>query len=341
MRTVITVLLIMLLLPALGAQTSEYTASDPIVLRGAHDRVIRGKLIAQSGSEPAIKLVDCYNIIIEDNILYNSGNVGLVVGLGKNERLGIYITGNCHNITIRNNYLHDFSTGVYAIGATGNIKVDSNEMKNMHGPYPRGAFVQFNNCSGEGNSISFNKCENFPGLSNPEDAIKLYKSNGTPDSYIKVYHNRIRGGGPSTHGGGILLGDNGGSYQDAQYNVLVNPGHYGMGVGGGSNLIIKNNDIFSKKTDVSSAGIVAHDFYGFGCSLITIANNRVRWHFMHGGENPYWMPGDCGTVNGMIKNEWHAQVDESLLPDTILGKKDKIKFSKKEKHKHKRFNHSG
>lgn len=55
------------------------------------------------------------------------------------------------------------------------------------------------------------------------DAINLYKSNGIAGDPIQVIGNRIRGGGPSTSGGGIMTGDQGGSYILVSI-ILVNPG---------------------------------------------------------------------------------------------------------------------
>jgi len=62
-----------------------------------------------------------------------------------------------------------------------------------------------------------------------------------------VRGNWIRGGGPSTSGGGINIGDYGGSYQITENNILVNPGQYGIGISGGNNMIMRNNKVYGKK----------------------------------------------------------------------------------------------
>lgn len=193
----------------------------------------------------------------------------------------------------------------------------------MLGPLPRGQFVQFNNVNGPGCLIEGNLCENLSGKSNAEDAISLYMSNGTPQSPIIVRANMIRGGGPSKTGGGIALGDAGGSNQLAENNILVNPGQYGIGIAGGANIQILNNKIYAKKNTFTNVGISVWNQYTktSGCNIIVVRGNEVDWTNARGEPNPAWDSGNCGPIEGWDNNKWKAKLNAAILPRTLIDKK--------------------
>jgi len=287
-----------------------YKAASAINLYGVHDTTISGLAIA-GGNVAAIMLNNCYNVHITGNKLYNSTDVGIHLF-------------QCHNITIDNNYFTNLSTGVYVQGlgvTTGGIVINQNQFLNMMGPLPRGQFVQFNNVTGPGCSISNNLCENVFGQSNPEDAISLYMSNGTPASPIMVSGNSIRGGGPSVTGGGIILGDAGGSYQTVENNVLVNPGQYGIGIASGTNMQVLNNKIFAAKNVFTNVGVAVWNQYSNSCAIINVSGNQVNWTAAGGYANPEWNAGNCGTVSGWNTNAWAANLTTSILPATLITDK--------------------
>lgn len=278
--------------------------NQPVNIEGAHDFSVSGRSIA-AGDVPAITLVNCSNGHITQNVLGNSSAPG------------IYLK-NCKNITIDYNYISNVSSGVYVERSGGGIVVTRNEFKNMQGPMPRGQFVQFNNVSGPGNIISYNQCENIPGRSNPEDAINLFKSNGTPQSPIQIIGNRIRGGGPSKSGGGIMLGDNGGSYQLAADNTLVNPGQYGMAIAGGDHISIINNTIYGRAQSFTNVGIYIWGQAGYRCSNARISGNRVRFLNAKNVENDSWIGTGENTPAGWNTNSWGADINESVLPAHVV-----------------------
>ena len=287
------------------ASATAYTQSSVINLDGIHDITISGKSII-GGSMPAITLTNCYNVHITKSKLYNSTGVG------------IYLY-NCKNITIDYNYFTNVSSGVYAERTTsGGIIVDNNQFLNMAGPFPRGQFVQFNNVSGPLNSISFNKGENIFGQSYPEDAISLYESNGTSNSPIKIVGNWIRGGGPSSSGGGIMLGDNGGSYQTATDNILVNPGEYGMAVVGGDHNVIVNNLIYGMQQYFTNVGLYTNTINGHTITNSTITNNKVCYYNSTNYQNNAWLSPNTNKPEGWDANLWGANIDASLLPKVII-----------------------
>ena len=280
-----------------------YKTSGPISLTGVKNITISAESIT-GGTVPCISLSNCSNIIITHCKLINSTTTG------------VNLT-NCVNISVDTSYISNVSSGVYAVDCQ-TIKVVGNQMKNMVGPYPRGQFVQFNTVSGAGNSVINNKCENIMGSSYPEDAISMYMTNGTAASPVTISGNWIRGGGPSTTGGGIMLGDNGGSYQTAENNTLVNPGQYGMAVSGGTNMQILNNQVYAVQNTFTNVGIYVYNQYTTACSLIIVNGNQVNWTNSAGISNPNWDDGNCGTVTGWSSNTWGANITSSILPATVI-----------------------
>jgi parallel beta-helix repeat protein len=289
------------------ATDPAYTSSPVIDLYGQHDITISGKFIT-GGSAPLIKLTNCYNIHITGNKLTNAGNVG------------VYLY-NCNNITIDNNYFSKVSSGVYADHTQGGIVVNNNQFLNMMGPFPRGQFVQFNNVKGAGSSISNNRGENIIGQSYAEDAISLYQSAGTSASPILVKGNWIRGGGPSESGGGIMLGDNGGSYLYASDNILVNPGQFGMAISGGSYITMVNNSIYGKQQSFTNVGIYVNDIGGWKTSNCKVTANKVKYYNKTNYQNNAWLSPNSAKPEGWDANLWGAAVDESMLPAVIITKK--------------------
>jgi len=279
--------------------------SKVIYLNGAHDLTISAKSIA-GGTGACITLINCHNILITQNKLYRSADVGI----------RLY---NCHHVRIYHNYFADLSTGVYAEKTNeGKIQIEHNQFLNMQGPYPRGQFVQFNNINGPGNQIDNNRCENIRGKSNPEDGISLYQSNGTKESPIEVKGNWIRGGGPSRSGGGIMLGDNGGSYQIAAGNVLVDPGQYGIAVSGGDHNAIIDNSIYARPQSFTNVGLYVAGYNGVACTNTTVERNKVRFFNNKYSQNNAWLGPGIPYPAGWATNFWGARIGPDVLPSKIF-----------------------
>jgi len=282
-----------------------YVASGVINLNGAHDITISGKSIT-GGSVPAITLTNCYNIHITENKLYNS------------TAPGIYLY-NCKNIKINYNYITNVSTGVYAQqSSAGGIVVNRNQFLNMKGPFPRGQFVQFNNINGINNSISYNRGENILGQSNPEDAISLYQSHGTAESPIAIVGNWIRGGGPSASGGGIMLGDSGGSYLMASGNILVNPGQYGMAISGGDHNSITNNTVYGVSQAFTNIGLFVDCIGGHAITNSTVSNNRINFFNASHVMNNAWLAPGVQMPAGWNNNSLGVNISANVLPKVII-----------------------
>ncbi|WP_262892216.1 hypothetical protein [Mucilaginibacter glaciei] len=188
----------------------------------------------------------------------------------------------------------------------------------MLGPIPKGQMVQFNEVYGGGNRVNFNRCQNTPGIGNPEDAINMYKTNGTATSPVQIRNNQIRGGGTGASGGGIMLGDNGGSYQMARNNILVNPGQYGMAISGGTHISITANKIYARQQPFTNVGIYVWNQHSTGCAFNTVNYNQVNYTNAAGKQNSGWDKGNCGDVIEWATNVWAAPINDKLLPANIV-----------------------
>ncbi len=202
------------------------------------------------------------------------------------------------NITIDKCLFNGVITGVYALNSQ-TIKVNNSQFVNVkrNASGGRGQCVQFNNVTGAGNEVNNNKGENFLGEGDPEDLISMYKSSGTAASPISIRNNIFRGGGPSASGGGIMLGDYGGSYQIAENNILLNPGQYGMAASGGNYIQILNNKIFAKQQYFSNNPLYVANYSPTTCGIITVKGNRVNWTDKDGNKNGGWNQGSCDNTS--------------------------------------------
>ena len=237
-------------------------------------------------------------------------------------------TGNAVNanqassLTVTKSCLDHVSTGVYAQQSTG-VVVEANAVKNVQGPFPRGQLAQLNAASGPGNRIRCNVLDDVAGDSNPEDSINLYKSNGTAASPILVEGNRIRGGGPSTSGGGILLGDGGdSSHQIARGNVLADPGQYGVAIASGTDVTLDGNRVFSSQHAWSNVGLYVWNQYDSPCGPVLVTKNQVQWTSKTGQKNGFWdssqspaMPTfpSCTSTTIASDNDWAAPLDANVV----------------------------
>ncbi|MEO7092798.1 MAG: right-handed parallel beta-helix repeat-containing protein, partial [Polyangiales bacterium] len=248
---------------------------------------------------------------------------------------GVQIDGKAARVTVRDSYVHDTggngvstyqvdgititgswfarnSSGGFFLESTG-IRFEKSSVLDVQGPIPRGQLAQLDKSNG-GNVIRCNIMENHLGASKPEDGINLYQSAGTAAAPIIVEGNRIKGGGPSMSGGGILLGDGGAAsaYQVSRFNILVDPGQYGTAVAGGSHMTIQGNLVFAKKQAFTNTGIYVWDQYKSSCTDITVKDNQVDWTNRDGVNNPWWDGGNCTSLVES-SNVWKAALGEAII----------------------------
>lgn len=294
--------------------TGSYTQSPTIKYIGKKDIVIDGLEISSSGNEICIALYNCENVVIKNS------------KFGPSPRARAIHLEKCKNVTITDCTFENVQTGLRAASSQG-IKFEYNDVTNligtMKGSSELGIMAQFIEVSGTGNSISYNVCENLPGESSTEDIISVWMSNGTSGSPIWVRGNWIRGGGTSDSGGGILIGDGGGSYQIAEDNILVDPGQYGIGIAGGNNMILRNNKVFAKKQYFTNVGMSICNWYEneTGPShTITVENNIFNYTNKGGFVHNWWYASNMATIKGKDTNKHDPNMTASILPDKIIGR---------------------
>lgn len=281
-----------------------------IVLDGVQDRIIENQTF-DGVNVDNIAMNNCSNITIRNCIFKNSSELAIFAYKSS-------------NILIEQCYFENVKSAFYAIACSGPIVVQNNECKNVQGPFPRGNFVQLNDCHGPGIRISYNYIINEYGKSNPEDIISSYMSSGEEQDYIEFANNYIHGHGSTTSGTSIILNDGGNPsrYIKAVGNVIVNS--MGIGIAGGTNCIIQENKLFNEGTATSNVGIVVWNYYPLtgNCSDHIIARNQVMWVHKDGYENPVWIktsraPGDeqlpCIQVHE-FGNDYHSKEVGKFMP---------------------------
>ncbi|HHC08207.1 MAG TPA: right-handed parallel beta-helix repeat-containing protein [Actinobacteria bacterium] len=266
-------------------------ASGPISISGESGVVIEG-LHVSNPDGPCIQVTFSANVTIRNTTIGPCGGPG------------VYLS-DVDGATVVGNYVMDSSRGVLAHRSTS-VRVDSNTFLDAGRN-----FVQFDKVDGPGSSISFNRGQNALGDSEAEDLINLFQSNGTPGSPILVEGNRLRYGGPSRSGSGILLGDGGGSHQVARGNRLVDPGQVGIGVAGGYDMRVVDNLVYGEAHSWSNVGIYAMDFSG-GCDGVEIARNRVNWTAAGGYSNGFFDGGSCSNL-AVYDNDWNADIGPEIF----------------------------
>jgi parallel beta-helix repeat protein len=286
---------------------TTYTSSAPVAINSKSNITISGLTInCNGGNTVGIQLQGCSNVHITNCKIYNSSTWGI----------RLY---KCTNVTIDYCYVTNVMTGIYCQLSTL-CKVNNNQLLNMNGPM--GSFIQFDNISGGGNSINYNRCEDVAGVAkHPHDGISLYQSNGIKGDSITVFGNWIRGGQIAMDGGGacgIGLGDSGGSYQVARGNILVNPGYVGIQPQGGSvlcsNIKVDHNEIYSSKTAVS---LLALGGGGLG-SNVYMGYNYVNWTDSYGRQNFTWQWYSGTPPLATTTNVATTLVNANSLPATII-----------------------
>jgi parallel beta-helix repeat protein len=240
-------------------------------------------------SGEGLSLKGCSHVLIDQCEVVKTSGVGI--------RLE-----NCTDVVIRNCLFTQNKSGVYAINSK-HIGIEQCTCTNVQGPKPRGQFVQFNTVNGENCFIRRNTVYNnvHPDI---EDVISLYRSAGTRDSWITVEDNYIYNGGSSKSGGGIMLGDNAGSFQIARNNILINPGQYGIAIAyhTGESITIEGNQVYAKKTSYNNVGIYTWKQKGPDGPApkdALVTKNRVHYIRANGSPNPFW-GGDGGVAKILI-----------------------------------------
>jgi hypothetical protein len=294
-----------------GPTITEFTESGPIevtsgmTIEGMHITSTNGPCIKGSGVE---------------NVRITNNKIGpCAPGV---DGIGISFEGGSHDVRIDHNAFDDVATAYYTVGDGDNNVFDHNLVERVRGPFPRGQMVQFNTVTGTGNQVLCNVSDQpTPGyLDGPEDHVSTFASNGTDQSPLLVAYNKIRGGGPSKSGGGILAGDYDGSYIEIRGNILVNPGQYGLAVAGGRNSKIVDNLVYAPDAfEWSNNGLFVWAQVGSGeCYGHQVQGNRVFYVNAEGTPNAGWNAGNCGEILGFDDNVFVDTTLTSAIWDTVI-----------------------
>jgi parallel beta-helix repeat protein len=272
-----------------GPTITTFTPSGPITLTSG--MTVTGKAISNPNG-PCISGSGVSNVHIFNNKIgpCAAGELGV----------GILIQSGSHDVTVDHNSFSDVATGLYVVTSTNNIVFDHNFSTLIRGPMPRGQMVQFNGVNGSGNRISCNVDDETSPVAKGslEDHFNMYNSFGTAASPILIQYNKVRGGGPSQSGGGMLSGDSGSSYVTIDSNIAVNPGQYGIAIAGGHNNRLLNNKVYSASFPWANIGM---DVWLWNpaepaCFSHEVSGNRVNFTNRDGVANNWWDGGNCGAI---------------------------------------------
>jgi len=280
----------------------KYKMSQQLSLRNVSDQVYADLVIENLGSN-AVNLNQCRNLTFRNCVIKNCR------GLGFN----LY---ECQNIQIINCDFENLISAVYAHRCS-NITVRNSTCYDIRGPMPRGQFVQFNDCQGGyvGYNVSINRLTD----SDQEDIVNMYKCFSDANNPTVIEYNYFQGGGPSASGGGIMLGDAGGSHLISRGNILVDVGQYGLAVAGGSRMTHTNNQVYCRSQPFTNVGAYVWAQNVTECNHITVTNNIVSYFNKDGVRNSWWVgngrmdnrPPQNLTVSD---NNWNASYTIPAIP---------------------------
>lgn len=269
-----------------GPTITTFTPSGPIILSSG--QTVTGLRISNPNGA-CIQGNGVSNVHIYNNQIGPCGPTENGVGISVN---------NAHEITVDHNSFDDVASGLYATSSTNNIVFDHNYATRIRGPFPRGQIVQFNGVNGSGHKVTCNVSDQTtPGYkTGTEDHVNMYKSSGTAASPILIKYNKIRGGGPSQSGGGLMAGDEGSSYITIDTNILVNPGQYGIAIAGGHDNKLLNNEVYSASFPWTNIGSFVWNQYAPASYGHEVSGNRVNWTNSSGAANNWWDGANSGPI---------------------------------------------
>lgn len=259
---------------------------------------------------------------VEDVTIQNS-RIGPCGVNGVND-YGIWILEGSKNIRILGNVIHDVATGVKAYRAIHPVIVEKNFFYNVRGPSWSGQAVQFNGVAGTGASsrVSCNVSDATYGIGpkNYEDHISIFDSHGTSKYPIEITANRVRGGTSRT-GGGITVGDKGGSWIDVRRNVVVKVANSGIGVAGGHHISIEDNIVDNRGEGRPSLTHMAYYVRALSpCANILVRGNHGiarlwNWNEIQGKLVPGYRHGPerCDLVDDSGNYFGDASIPEDIF----------------------------
>ena len=237
---------------------------------------------------------------VDNGIFFRGGGEVLVEGVsvfdsgsGDGEANGAVRFDGMTNLTVAYSHFERVSSGVLPSNCTGPIVIEYNTGLNIGRNFVQLAWVD-----GPGIRVRYNSMERDgtyvrPGNDDVEDWISAFSVDGRADDYVQISFNRARGHGPSSSGSFIMLGDGGGSYQEARGNIGVTPGQVGVGLAGGRFIRAVGNRMFSESWENSNIAFYSADFSRGPCGDHVVEGNAANWLNADGRQNTFWTAGDC------------------------------------------------
>ena len=313
-NAVLSATLLLLTLGAAATESSQVSFAGLPTLVSLGVLPTRGRIDAVSGqvienlhiSNPTGPCIvvpqNVRDVTIRNNEIGPCGSISRKV-----QDYGIFVLQAAAHVTVRHNVIHDVASGLTAYRSTHPIIFENNFVFNIRGPSYAGAMIQFNGVKdGEGQSKI--RCNLFDGLidtpiAGPNysgDHINLYSSQGREGAPIEIAFNRIRGAlaGASESGSGIQLGDsvaggggtggeNGGGWFWVHDNVIVRTNGVGIGVAGGSHILVENNRVENRGESQASMTGWPYAAVAFtpGSDVVFRSNRGTGnlWAFNHDG----------------------------------------------------------
>jgi len=332
--------------------TRRYRRSEPIQIKGDGNRLIEHLVFYPPAGRYAIRIDDHHqgHIIIRDCVFI--GPKGAAVdGLEPGNGSGV-LTWQTDHVVVEDSYfeyIQGFCVRVMggkdqpAIG----MQVRNNRFYCLQAEFDKALEwgwmadgVQFIRVGGTGNLISGNICINDPGKSYLTDFINVFCSSGTERSPLLVNNNVLIGGGAgglyNQYGCGIQLNDHlkdsdGGSYDTASDNLLIDPGIVGMNINGGLHASMTGNKILmskSHRTNFGTGSVKQHPSWA-GMTLYNWSGgiSRDRGHIVRNNSVAYREVGGTAFINKthppetvVESNDWSAKLDWNRLIERRLGR---------------------
>jgi hypothetical protein len=127
----------------------------------------------------------------------------------------------------------------------------------------------------------------------------------------------------------VILGDDGGKYQEARNNIGVNPGNCGIGVADGQYMKVNGNKMYSQIVPgISNVGFYAMDIYDDNdifCRMIDFysGSNEANWTcgnptHCESGPRPNLAHGD-GECKDLSNNEMTRTYMRTIVNEVSFG----------------------
>ena len=283
-----------------------YKKIAPIVIENKENISITGVHIDGNESLPAIIIKNSKNIKISSSFI--SKGQGIEVEQSE-------------NIKIEANIFANYSTnGIRVSENSSEVSITDNRFVNPQKPIilnenqesdtnSKTFSIVLDNITSSRNVIKGNRFLMQEGKSHTSDIIKVINSAGTEKSPIKIIENYIMGGIGDPEAKGISIEGGLSQHILISQNTLLNTGHVGIALSGGSHISVIGNTVYSVGHPHSSVGIYSWNLDKKSpCKSHSIKFNRVKVESTHYQTAGFFNSEECGVT--LSQNDFN---DNSLI----------------------------